>query len=192
MSYRSALILLFCIFAVGCRTDPNRVLQERELRLMEDRIFQLEECVREYQAALAVSERDNLHLRRGLSSSAEPRQGSGSRRLRESPAATPPSNGRAAPRDVDRTGPETAPPSRGPLAPPRVEIDGVDETSPEVPGRSGPSSGSSGPSRDRSERTLPPAGGRIGRNSSSPGAYMPPLEDDAKVAQVTLVKKGSR
>jgi len=50
--------------ALGCRTDPNMVLLERELRLQEDEIFRLRDCVEECQTALASTRRENATLRR--------------------------------------------------------------------------------------------------------------------------------
>jgi len=46
--------------AAGCRTDPNTVLLERELRLQEDEIFRLRRCVGECQAALESARRKNV------------------------------------------------------------------------------------------------------------------------------------
>lgn len=188
MSYRSAFILFLCVFATGCRTDPNRVLQERELRLMEDRIFQLEECVREYQAALVLSEQDNIALRRSHCSAGDSPPPSGAPlQSGPSPRTTPPSNP-STPRLPAERGTGPSPGRFGPLEPPRVEINGAEETSPGLPGRPGPDSGANAPSGERSRRLLPPAGGRVGADASRSEAASPALKDDSNVARVALAK----
>lgn len=51
-SWQLSVVGLACLVAAGCRTDPNMVLLERELRLQEDEIYRLRGVVEEYQAAL--------------------------------------------------------------------------------------------------------------------------------------------
>ncbi len=51
-SWQLSVVGLACLVAAGCRTDPNIVLLERELRLQEDEIYRLRGVVEDYQAAL--------------------------------------------------------------------------------------------------------------------------------------------
>jgi hypothetical protein len=51
--------------AAGCRTDPNTVLLERELRLQEDEIFRLRDCLEDCQAALESARRKSAALEQG-------------------------------------------------------------------------------------------------------------------------------
>jgi len=58
MTYRLFLIGASVAVAVaGCRTNPNTVLVERELRLQEDEIYRLHDCIQDYQMALASARR---------------------------------------------------------------------------------------------------------------------------------------
>jgi len=63
-----SVLLAGCLALAGCRTDPNIVLLERELRLQEDRIYQLEDCVDEYEQMLESCRRELATLRRQLKS----------------------------------------------------------------------------------------------------------------------------
>jgi hypothetical protein len=54
--WQFALVATACLVAAGCRTDPNIVLLERELRLQEDEIYRLQAVVEDYQAALRACE----------------------------------------------------------------------------------------------------------------------------------------
>ncbi len=51
-SRQLVIIAAACLIAAGCRTDPNTVLLERQLRLQEDEIYRLRACVEDYQEAL--------------------------------------------------------------------------------------------------------------------------------------------
>ncbi|MFZ5829330.1 MAG: hypothetical protein ACOY3P_04545 [Planctomycetota bacterium] len=48
----------------SCRTDPNISLLERELRLQEDQIYELRECIADYEAQLDSCQRENAYLRK--------------------------------------------------------------------------------------------------------------------------------
>ena len=61
-----SVLLAGCLSLAGCRTNPNIVLLERELRLQEDRIYQLEDCVDEYEQMLESCRRELATLRRQL------------------------------------------------------------------------------------------------------------------------------
>ena len=52
MMWRIAIFFLAGLALVGCRTDPNVPVLERELRLQEDKIYQLEDQLAEHRAAL--------------------------------------------------------------------------------------------------------------------------------------------
>ncbi len=54
------------VAATGCRTDPNTVLVERELRLQEDEIYRLHDCVQDYRLALESARRRVASLERQL------------------------------------------------------------------------------------------------------------------------------
>jgi len=66
------VLLAGCLSLAGCRTDPNIVLLERELRLQEDRIYQLEDCVDEYEEMLESCRRELATLRRQLKTQQHP------------------------------------------------------------------------------------------------------------------------
>lgn len=80
---RSVYVLLACVLALsGCRTARNTAALEQELRLQEDRIYQLQDCLQETQAALEACSRENETLRR---SSADDQRGAASRQSAEQP-----------------------------------------------------------------------------------------------------------
>ena len=157
---------------------------------MEDRVFQLEECVREYQAALVVSEQDNIQLRTGSSTSNCP----GPSRRTTVPGSLPGRESRqnhrtpvvhrlrrpcialaltviCVPRPL-RTGlcnrlelKSTVRDSK------RLRQTGSDEGKPSRPTL---------PQGDRTELTLPPAGGRIGGNAEGDAVALAATEDDSR------------
>lgn len=47
----------------GCKTDPNIILMERELREQENAIYDLQWCVQDYQRALETAQHENESLR---------------------------------------------------------------------------------------------------------------------------------
>lgn len=49
---RAVSLAILCLVAAGCRVDPNIVLLERENRLLEDRIYQLEDALARAQVGL--------------------------------------------------------------------------------------------------------------------------------------------
>ena len=57
---------MLCLTLTACRTDPNVAVLERELRLQEDQIYQLQDCIDECEATLASCRRENEGLRRRL------------------------------------------------------------------------------------------------------------------------------
>jgi len=62
--WQVALGASLLLAAAGCRTDPNIVLLERELRLQEDEIFRLRDCLEDCQAALESARRKSAALKR--------------------------------------------------------------------------------------------------------------------------------
>jgi len=57
--WRIAILLMAVSAATGCRVDPAVVLLERENRLQEDRIFELEGMIEDYEFELASLRREN-------------------------------------------------------------------------------------------------------------------------------------
>jgi len=97
---------LGCVAATGCRTNQNLVLLERELRLQEDKIYELEDCLEDHQMALESCRRENAALRRHLADGdGDGDLGAGSRF-----EATPPSRQKKSPS------------SPGNLAPPSIQL----------------------------------------------------------------------
>jgi len=60
--------LVWCagLFVLGCRADNSTVLLERDLRLQEDRIYQLQACLEDSQAARESTIRENEALKHEL------------------------------------------------------------------------------------------------------------------------------
>ncbi|MBN2215964.1 MAG: hypothetical protein JW719_01175 [Pirellulales bacterium] len=80
---RLEYVLLACVLALGgCRAARNTAALEQELRLQEDRIYQLQDCLQETQAALEACSRENESLRR---SSADDQRGAAGRHSAEQP-----------------------------------------------------------------------------------------------------------
>ncbi|NUQ61759.1 MAG: hypothetical protein HUU20_04675 [Pirellulales bacterium] len=67
----NALVVLACLAAAGCRTDPNIVLLERENRELEDTVYELQSCLEEYQQALDSCRKQNQALAARLSGEAD-------------------------------------------------------------------------------------------------------------------------
>jgi hypothetical protein len=65
---RTLRIVLFIlgVFALGCRTDPNQVLLERDLRLQEDKIYELEAMLEDCHASREATIRENKALKKEL------------------------------------------------------------------------------------------------------------------------------
>jgi hypothetical protein len=62
-SWQFVVAGLVCLAAAACRTDPNIMLLERELRFQEDQLYQLKESLEDSQAALESCRRENATLR---------------------------------------------------------------------------------------------------------------------------------
>ncbi len=70
-TFRVALYLsLPPLLALGCRTNPNQVLMERDLRLQEDRIYELEAMLDDCRCARETTIRENEALKRELTTRA--------------------------------------------------------------------------------------------------------------------------
>jgi hypothetical protein len=157
--------------ALGCRTDPNMVLLERELRLQEDEIFRLRHCVEECQAALAATRRESATLRRDSVGSTVPGVDLS---LDGAPSGNIPESGEA---------PDFVAPAPARPVPPPVELE---EPGPleSVPARTGPGAarGLDGWPTDRTEmeeapRWSPPPG--AARPGTSSGSMPQPLDEGA-------------
>lgn len=98
-------VCLACVACWGCQSGGNLDLVERELRIQEDRIYQLEDYIEEYQAMLESCRRENDALKNELESRGD--------------TPMPPAGGRS-------TGPGIGTP---PLRPPTIE--GLDPLMPE-------------------------------------------------------------
>ena len=60
------LLWLTPLVALGCRTDPNQILLEQEARMLEDRVYQLQGCLADCQAAREAAIRENESLKKQL------------------------------------------------------------------------------------------------------------------------------
>ena len=60
-----AIFWLGCLAAIGCRTDPRIAALEQELRLHEDRIYQLQDCLEDANNDLASCRQENQVPRGG-------------------------------------------------------------------------------------------------------------------------------
>jgi hypothetical protein len=59
------IFALGCLAALGCRTDPRIAALERESRLQEDRIYELQDCLEDAQASLDSYRQGDPSLRKG-------------------------------------------------------------------------------------------------------------------------------
>lgn len=154
------LVAAIALVTVGCKSDLNQQLLERELRYQEDQIYQLQDELAEKCARLEHAAGENASLRRQLGVS-DTDAAAPSRGRRPRPAGVPPATAvppsiaipDAAPRLPPGGGP--APRGGGPpaeLAPPTLE--GVPPL-PAEPGRSTPTTDSG------SGLSLPPAAAMI-------------------------------
>ncbi|MBN2024837.1 MAG: hypothetical protein JW809_18805 [Pirellulales bacterium] len=65
-SWHGCLLGLAVLVAAGCRANPHIAALERELRLQEDRIYQLEDCLDDAQHSLASCEAEKESLEKRL------------------------------------------------------------------------------------------------------------------------------
>jgi hypothetical protein len=86
-----ALIGALWVVVLGCKTDPNVPILERELRRQEDEIYKLQDCVEQDKQALESCHHENAALREklGLPSSASGRNDSSGTNRPPTPAVTP-------------------------------------------------------------------------------------------------------
>ncbi len=66
MNVYRTLLIANCLLAVGCHGGVQTDVMQRELRLHEDRIYELEDYVDQYQALLDSCRRENRALKREL------------------------------------------------------------------------------------------------------------------------------
>ncbi|MGD9720046.1 MAG: hypothetical protein AB7O59_02390 [Pirellulales bacterium] len=105
------------LLVVGCRANDSAVLLERDLRMQEDKIYHLQSCLEDAQAAREATLRENESLKHELA---------------ETERSGAPSRGPAADFEapsVELPGGETLPPQRDTpdLAPPTIELPGADD-----------------------------------------------------------------
>ncbi len=126
-----ALLLLLGLCALGCKTDPNQVLLERDLRLQEDRIYELESMLEECCGAREATIRENQALKKELAGGDR-----GAGPDYRSPAATSPSGDSQPERRPRRDEtPKLEPPTielPEPSSTPPADLPGA--TPPEMPG----------------------------------------------------------
>ena len=186
-AWHLAAALLLGILATGCRTNLSRDLLEQELRMQEDKIYELQGLVEEYQQQLDSCQRENQSLLKEHATPASSRSKS-RRHHREDGALAMPEV--EVPSDSHPAG--SAPPYDGapiisPPDPAVPEGEHRDEfDSPTPPNAKLPSS-ITVPGEDNSE--LPqfelPAGDDAPSDEKSAGA----AEGDPKVTQISLNRK---
>jgi len=131
---RTALLILAASLSVGCRNSSQFALVEREHRHLEDRIYQLQDYIEQYQQIIESCQRENRTLKAGRRGTGEMDFSTGS-----SPRPMPPASSEAEPftppeLDID---PGTAiEPQELPLLDEESEgsADGDDAAAPELPG----------------------------------------------------------
>jgi hypothetical protein len=109
-TWQWSVVALACLAAAACRSDPNIPYLERDLRLQEDKIYQLKALREDDEAVLDSCRRENATLRKRLAEAEE--SGSGAPKAPRSSGESP-----SAPR---WSGPAGTP---GPLVnPPAVDL----------------------------------------------------------------------
>ena len=184
---RRPLWVLVAALLVGCKSDLNQQLLERELRYQEDQIYQLQDELQEKCARLERVAGENTSLRRQLGvAENDPAVAPRANPARPRPAAAEP--GLVPPAIEVPDLPRSAPPP-APLAPPA--LDGV----PPLPNRSGigpPASGATPalPVSDGEPLALPPAAAVVDPAARPASAFVPAgdvrrLSFDASAAAAT-------
>ena len=183
---RRPLWVLAAALMVGCKSDLNQQLLERELRYQEDQIYQLQDELQEKCARLERVAGENTSLRRQLGvAENDPAVAPRANPARPRPAAAAP--GLVPPAIEVPDLPRSAPPA--PLAPPA--LDGV----PPLPRRSDigpPASGATPalPVSDGEPLALPPAAAVVDPAARPASAFVPAgdvrrLSFDASAAAAT-------
>jgi hypothetical protein len=124
------MLLLLSLCALGCKTDPNQVLIERDLRLQEDRIYELESMLEECCGAREATIRENQALKKELAGGDR-----GAGPDYRSPASTSPGDSQPDRRPRRDKTPKLEPPTielPEPSSTPPADLPGA--TPPEVPG----------------------------------------------------------
>lgn len=115
-AWQWTVVALACLAAAACRSDPNIPYLERDLRLQEDKIYQLKALREDDEATLDSCRRENATLRKRLAEAEESPSGSG--------GARPAGDSQAAPRwsgPAGKPGPEVKPPAVN-LGEPSTEV----------------------------------------------------------------------
>jgi hypothetical protein len=126
--WQEALVSLACLLALGCRTDPNIVLLERENRELEDTIYELQACLEKYDYNLQGCRKENAALRAKLAAN----KGDTEPTTPETTPQVPPRVQEPAAPSRRSTQPPTSVPS-GPLKPPEIEIPSEPSPSDQLP-----------------------------------------------------------
>jgi len=162
-----AILALALPAAVGCRTDPRIAPLERELRLQEDRIYELQDQVAQYEQELAACQaRTTVPVGPAITQPAvtRPAAGPSSGGARSEPSRAP---------AEDRPG-STGPGSSGALGAPKVEL----------PARATPPGRI--PPRLRSGAEGTPSGPDARETPKPDGSTWHPGADNRQVARITL------
>ncbi len=124
-----AVLLSLALATAGCRTDPATTLLERDLRMQEDRIYQLEACLDDACAAREATIRENESLKKELDSGD---RGAGSESGADREFSAP---------SVELPGGTSPPPAGGretpDLSPPTIELPGENSSPPVESGLGG-------------------------------------------------------
>jgi hypothetical protein len=119
-----SLTIALAIIVAGCRVDNATVLLERDLRMQEDKIYQLQACLDDAQAAREATIRENESLKQELAGGDRGAGPSGP------PASRP---GELQAPSVELPGADTPPDTRKPndsLQPPTIELPESSDTPP--------------------------------------------------------------
>jgi len=180
------ILPLVCLLATGCRSNGGQELLERELRLLEDEIFDLEDHLDHNESMLASCRRENAALRKQMASaegSEQPGFGGGSAPPRidlGSPDATQSEN---PPRDSNSEAPPFNPSSEHEKNPP----DKPDDQPPSEPDEAPPFAPRADATipRQRSDHAVSYAGESSQNSADDEPEEESPI-DDYMVDRITL------
>lgn len=135
--WQEALVSLACLFVLGCRTDPNIVLLERENRELENTIYELQDCLNQYQHNLEACQRENAAL--------QARSNGKDSTIRDAADTTPRRDSSPPPSPSRRKSTPPPPVNREELQPPQIELPPESSSSSQLPpSMSGPAKAPSG------------------------------------------------
>jgi hypothetical protein len=117
--WQVAVVALVLLAVAGCRSDPNAVLRERQLRLQEDEIYRLRDTIRDLQEC---PQRDDRPARPSRSSDADREEGSGRKRSDSPVRDEPRPPAMELPSTPSEGVPDTLKSNSGPLPPDVPEV----------------------------------------------------------------------